>query len=68
MPNYSFFTRDTRYRVPSLLLSNQPDAVNARKVARQLLYNSPQHLSVDVYLDDSMIAHVGRKPGSGASQ
>jgi|GEM_PF-4643679 len=65
MHDFSFFIQDARYSVPSLLISAQPDANRAKQLARQLLYNSPHHLAVEICLDDAVVASLQRQSGAG---
>jgi len=66
MPHYAFYISDSRYSVPSLVLSDQPDKLGAKRLARQLLHNSPEHVAVDVYLDDQIVAHIAREQAAKA--
>lgn len=58
MPTVSLFVQDSRYFAPTLYRAQEPDDAQAGRMARQILRNSPWHLSVDVYQDDRLIAHL----------
>ena len=62
MDHFSFFIEDERYTVPNLVLVLVSDVARAREMAVQKLWETPEHLSIQVFQGEKLIFTVSRDP------